>query len=161
MPVSRKNNRLSSDNYSGKQIYFIIINTAKRENIFIAENIVNEHLKTLQHVAHTLKFNVLSYCFMPNHLHLLVAGNLENSNLISFVKKYKQITGFAYKRQNDKTLWQKSYFDHVLRKNEDISDSVQYILANPVRKNIVERPRDYPYSGSFVYGDDVFENMEG
>ncbi|MBC2717947.1 MAG: hypothetical protein HF978_21815 [Desulfobacteraceae bacterium] len=157
MSVSRKTNRLSSGNYSGKQIYFITMNTANRENIFIAENIVNEHLTILKHVAHTLGFDVLSYCFMPNHLHLLVAGKHENSELISFVKKYKQISGFAYKRQNGKTLWQKSYFDHVLRKNEDISDFVQYILANPVRKNIVERPRDYLYSGSFVYGDAIFE----
>ena len=157
MSVYRKNNRLSSENYSGIQVYFITITTANRRSIFIARNIVDDYLAILQRESDACGFDVLAYCFMPDHLHLLVAGKHENSELISFIRKYKQLTGFAFKQKTGSPLWQKSYYDHVLRKNEDISDSVKYILANPVRKNIAERPRDYPYSGSLVYDDRIFD----
>ena len=46
-------------------------------------------------------------------------------------------------------LWQPSFYDHVLRKNEDLLETVKYIFNNPVRKKIVKHYQDYPLSGSF------------
>ena len=46
-------------------------------------------------------------------------------------------------------LWQPSFYDHVLRKDEDLLETVKYIYNNPVRKEIVAHYRDYPLSGSF------------
>ena len=40
---------------------------------------------------------------MPDHLHLLLKGNTAGSNLINFVKQYKQITGYMYSQQIKKT----------------------------------------------------------
>ena len=160
MSVSRKNNRLSLKNYSGKQIVFITINTAGRSIIFIEKNIVNDHLAILQHTAAELGFDVPAYCFMPDHLHLLVVGKHEKSELISFIKKFKQVTGFSYKQKIGRILWQKSFYDHILRKQENMIDCAEYILANPVREKIAERMRDYPYSGSLVYGDEIFDGLD-
>ena len=46
-------------------------------------------------------------------------------------------------------LWQPSFYDHVLRKDEDLLETVKYIFNNPVRKKIVLHYKDYPLSGSF------------
>jgi REP element-mobilizing transposase RayT len=51
-----------------------------------------------------------------------------------------------FPRQTGKTLWQISFFDHILRTAEDLSETTEYILLNPVRAGLVQRPRDYPYS---------------
>ncbi|MCC7210600.1 MAG: hypothetical protein IT451_02000 [Candidatus Brocadia sp.] len=48
-------------------------------------------------------------------------------------------------------FWQTSFYDHFLRKEEDVRDTVMYVLNNPVRKGLVAEWREYPYSGSFVY----------
>jgi len=48
-------------------------------------------------------------------------------------------------------LWQPSYFDRVMRNDEDIWKTVQYVLENPVRKGLVENFADYPFSGSDVF----------
>lgn len=159
MPVSRKSNRLSPETYVGKQVYFLTINPAERSAVFVDKTLVDDHLSVLRQAADIYGFDVLAFCFMPDHLHLLAAGKSEAADLIAFVKKYKQTTGFAYKRQTGRTLWQKSFYDHVLRKEETIADCVKYILANPVRKGLVGNLRDYSYSGSPVYGDRIFEGV--
>jgi len=45
-------------------------------------------------------------------------------------------------------LWQTSYYDHVLRQEEDVMAVARYIFENPMRKNLVEHCRDYAKMGS-------------
>jgi hypothetical protein len=78
---------------------------------------------------------------MPDHLHLLVTGS-DDAPLIRFVQHFKQATG--HRRAG---LWQRSYYDHVLRYEEDLASVARYIWGNPVRAGIVENVTEYTYSG--------------
>ncbi len=49
------------------------------------------------------------------------------------------------------SFWQRSFFDHALRQDEDMKRAVLYILGNPVRKGLVQHFHDYPLCGSFVF----------
>jgi REP element-mobilizing transposase RayT len=89
---------------------------------------------------------VLACVFMPDHLHLLLLGS-EGSSLARFMKRFKQETGFTFKRRTGEMLWQKGYHDHVLRKEEDLADVARYIAANPVRAGLVAGWTEYPYKG--------------
>ena len=93
---------------------------------------------------------------MPDHLHLLVEGS-EASDLPVFVKDFKQRTGFQYRRARGQSLWQKSYYDHILRTEEDVHGVARYIVGNPVRAGLVAAAKDYPYCGSFVWGEAIME----
>lgn len=88
---------------------------------------------------------------MPDHLHLLVEGFSPSSNLITFMNKAKQATGYWFKTEHERPLWQTGYYDHVLRDDEDTLAVIRYVLANPVRAGLVERIDAYPFSGSDVY----------
>jgi hypothetical protein len=44
-------------------------------------------------------------------------------------------------------VWQSSFYDHILRKDEDIFSVAEYILNNPVRRGMVAYWRDYKYCG--------------
>lgn len=88
---------------------------------------------------------------MPDHLHLLLAGG-ERSDLGRMMKTFKQISSYRIKESYikesyGKPLWQRSYFDHVLRKDEDMAKVARYIWGNPVRKGLVPFVEDYPFSG--------------
>lgn len=83
---------------------------------------------------------------MPDHLHLLLAGE-EKSNLIKTIKSFKQVSSFYFRKSYRKPLWQRGYFEHVLRKDEDIEKVARYIWANPVRKGLSETIEEYPFSG--------------
>jgi len=62
---------------------------------------------------------VLAYCFMPDHLHLLLEGK-EEDNLIRIMKMFKQISAYRYRQTSGEPLWQKGYYDHILRRAGDL-----------------------------------------
>jgi len=83
---------------------------------------------------------------MPDHLHLLVSGQ-DDSSLPDFVRHFKQLSGHRYKREYGARLWQISYYDHVLRKDEDLMVAARYIWDNAVRAGFVQDRSEYPFSG--------------
>jgi len=85
---------------------------------------------------------------MPDHVHLLLEGT-ENTNLKEFIRVFKQMTSYYYKNDSG-VVWQRSYYDRILRRDEDSITVARYILNNPIRRGLVETVTDYPYSGSFV-----------
>ena len=95
---------------------------------------------------------VFAYCFMPDHVHLLLSAG-KSCSIPSFIGGFKSLcAGVGWTRFNlEKSFWQKRYYDHFLRKEEDVGVVIRYVLDNPVRKSLVEDWRDYPLSGTLVY----------
>lgn len=145
-----KRPRLRHFGYTGMYTYFITILTESRQNHFNETRIVEPLIKLLKEIADKEYFSVSAYCFMPDHLHLLVSGLEEQSNLKNFIKLYKQRSGFRFKKITHQNLWHLSYYDHILRKVEAVNDVIMYILNNPVRKGIVTDFKEYRYNGSFT-----------
>ena len=88
---------------------------------------------------------------MPDHLHLILEGISEKSDLWKAIVMFKQQTGFWFSKNMEDVKWQKDFYDHIPRKDEDLKKLILYILNNPVRKNIVTRWQDYPFLGSIDY----------
>jgi putative transposase len=88
---------------------------------------------------------------MPDHVHLLVQGQTEESDGRTFIKRAKQFSGFYYKQTFGRTLWQRYGFERVLRNDEPTLVVARYIIANPVRAGLVDRVEEYPFVGSCVY----------
>jgi hypothetical protein len=84
---------------------------------------------------------------MPDHLHALVLGRHDAADLIRFVQRFKQVTAFDFRRETGLRLWQQSFYDRVLRVEEDLADIAAYILANPIRAGLAGQTDDYPLSG--------------
>ena len=142
--------RLKAFDYIGLHRYFLTICCDDRRHLFTAPQAVDSTLMQLRRVATDEQFAVLAYCFMPDHLHLLVAGTRADSSLPEFVRLFKQQSAFAWKQATGARLWQRGDFDRVLRADEDTPDGVRYVLANPVRAGLVQSPLDYPYLGSLT-----------
>lgn len=88
---------------------------------------------------------------MPDHLHLVLQGLNECADFQRFMANWKQLTGYQYKHRTRKRLWQESYFDHVLRDDEETKTAVKYVLENPVRSGVVRCFEEYKHCGSDVY----------
>ena len=85
---------------------------------------------------------------MPDHSHGVVSPKYENlSKVLGDFKSYT--TKIAWKFGIIGKLWQRSFYDHIARREEDLLSIYQYILANPVRKVLVEVVEDWPY-GDFL-----------
>jgi len=45
-------------------------------------------------------------------------------------------------------LWQREFFDHVLRSDEGYAEKWDYVRENPVRAGLVRSPNEWPYFGN-------------
>ena len=150
--VERKSSsRLKNFGYTGNYAYLVTCCTNMRKSFFQDKNLVENIMKVLEETSRKFAFGVYAYCFMPDHLHILIIGS-ENSSLHGFMKIFKQKSSFFFKKFSKDILWQRSYHDHVLRKEEALIDIALYIFNNPVRKGLVRDYKDYPYLGSFIFG---------
>jgi putative transposase len=147
-----KRPRLKDFDYRGTYAYFITILTNSRATYFKETKVVKGVINILNEIAISEKFKVLTYCFMPDHLHLLIIGADDLSDLRKFMSLFKQKSGYWFKKNYEENLWHLSYYDHVLRKEENIESIASYILENPVRKGLVSDPREYAFSWSFYQG---------
>ncbi|MEY2492533.1 MAG: REP-associated tyrosine transposase [Verrucomicrobiota bacterium] len=69
---------------------------------------------------------------MPDHLHLLIGidGKTPLSNVI---RDFKRIM-----TRNTGVKWQHNYFDHRVRRDENLPEKADYILNNPVRAGLID-----------------------
>jgi len=137
---------MTSFDYTGAFAYTLTLNTANAIRAFDEPEFVEQCLRVLAEAGQLQGFEIRAYCFMPDHVHLLVIGS-EQSELIPFMKRFKQLTAHWYKHVRGAVLWQRSYYDRVLRREEDIGGAADYIWDNPVRAGVIEDRRDYCWSG--------------
>lgn len=156
----RKRIRLDREVYSGWLAFSVTINTVDRHRAIINKANVQLCLHSLSDAARTHGMTILAYCFMPDHLHLLLEGS-HQSNLIDFMKRFKQLSGFGYKTETGRQLWQKGYHDHIVRQEEALADIARYIFENPCRAGILTDPALYPHSGGKYFEPMLERQPEG
>ena len=85
---------------------------------------------------------------MPDHLHALVEGVSRDSDFVEFVRRFKQMSGHAFRRRTGGSLWRRSYFDRTIRNDAAEAVVIRYIVNNPRVAGLVDRIEDYPHWGS-------------
>ena len=147
----RRPPRIAGFAYLGPNAYFVTVCVDDRRPAFDESgtvSIVRERLLTLASRDH---FTIFAYCFMPDHLHVLAQGEREDADLTRWVHAFKQHSGYDYAQVSGRRLWQKGFYDTVLRDEDAMQSVAAYIVANPVRAGLCEAVTDYPHSGSSVY----------
>ncbi|MDQ3168655.1 MAG: transposase [Acidobacteriota bacterium] len=119
--------------------------------MFVARDPVAQVSAQFLRAAVEQRFEILTYCFMPDHVHLLVEAMDDASDGKAFIARSKQYSGLHFKTRTGCRLWQRDAFERVLRDTEGSLAVSRYILANPVRAGLVTAPFDYPFSGSFAW----------
>src|SRR5262249_148078 len=96
--ISNRPQRLAGVSYTGWQRYFLTFRTNYRRRVFEDARNVETALLQLRRSAERHHFALFAYCFMPDHVHLLVYGEHETSDVRAFVALFKQLTGYYYKQ---------------------------------------------------------------
>ena len=153
----RKNNRLSEDLYQGGYWYSVTLCVQNKAHIFgqVIEDtvILNDQGRIVEHRIHLLpefyKISIEQYVIMPNHIHMIV-GNI-NQRLSDIIKGFKSFSYREIKRYVDSkngdqevsatkklvetynTIWQKSFYDHIIRNDQDLERIQEYMYHNPIQ----------------------------
>ena len=153
----RKHPRLDHVDYSAAGAYFVTICTQNRRCVLsrvvgrglapaemggmeytLFGKIAEEQLLLLEDRYPCL--SVDKYVIMPNHIHVILildreaAGASPRPTVMDMVCAYKSLTTSKCKKMGlTEKLFQKSFYDHVIRDREDYEKHVRYICENPLR----------------------------
>lgn len=149
-PVRRKI-RLPEYVYRTGHAFLVTVATADRFPWFrVHATFAERAVAVLNETALTRQTALYAWCIMPDHVHLLA----QDTNLVDFVRLFKgRLTPIARQLQPAQPLWQRSFHDHGLRREESIEHVAQYVFENPVRAGLVACAQEYPWSGSNVWPD--------
>lgn len=140
--------------YVGRQRYALVFTTHARAPVFRDPAAVTLVRAQILRAVTEKEFVLIAYCFMEDHLHLLVQGQSESSDCKAFTKAAKQYSGYYYKRSFGQPLWDRYGYEHVVRDDGDAALTIRYFLANPVKGGLAAHPREYPNIGSQRYSID-------
>jgi putative transposase len=142
---------LRTFDHLGLHRYSLTFCTERRRHLFTSSEAVDLVLAQIVRAARENEFAILAYCFMPDHVHLLVEGQSDSSDCKRLIARAKQYSGFYHSKKFRQVLWQRYGFEHVLRDDELSLVVARYIIENPIRAGLVQRVEDYPFVGSLVY----------
>ena len=103
----------------------------------------------LESVRRRYRFVVAGYVLMPEHIHLLVGEPLI-SPLSVALQVLKQGTSRKLKVKAEDQFWQRRYYDFNVHTELKRVEKLQYMHSNPVRRGLVEKPEEWPWS-SFLH----------
>jgi REP element-mobilizing transposase RayT len=126
--------------------YLITTATHNREPIFRDFELAHCAILNLVRQNERTASSWLAWVLMPDHFHGLL--QLRSSDELSLhVGWFKGRSAWMINsvRGGEGVIWQKSFHDHALRREEDLKMVARYLINNPLRAGLVESVGDYPY----------------
>ena len=140
---SRKRNRLEGYDYGQPGVYFVTICVKDRRKLLGSIVGADAHigpqieLSDLGRIADAYLQSmdgVEKYCVMPNHIHLLLRSDGDGPPIPQRIRSFKILVSKAC----GTTLFQRSYYDHIIRGERDYREIWQYIENNPLKWQLDE-----------------------
>jgi putative transposase len=141
--------------------WFFTVNLARRKGNKLLVN----HIDALRHAFRSIKekhpFRLDAVVILPDHLYCIwtlppddpdfsVRWRLLKGHFSRAIGKGERISRSRQKRR-ERGVWQRRFWEHQVRDQEDFNRHVDYIHWNPVKHGWVERVKDWPYSSFHGY----------
>jgi REP element-mobilizing transposase RayT len=141
-----KHHRLPLHCYRGHVVVAFHVSVSKHRPIFAKAATVDVVRGMLRTAMEKHLCAVVAYCFMPDHVHLVVRGTSPEADAWAAMCEWKGVSG-RWLAGNLGAVWQKDFYDEVLTIEEAVEDTVRYVLSNPVEGGLVKEEEEYPFAG--------------
>ncbi|HCD06594.1 MULTISPECIES: transposase [unclassified Methylophaga] len=135
--------------------YFFTVNLLNRR-----QTLLTDHIDTLRACIKTVKkrhpFHIDAMVILPDHLHAiwtLPPGDADFAKRWMLVKTAfsrslpkHEIINQSRKLKRERGIWQRRYWEHLIRDDLDYQRHVDYIHYNPVKHGYVDKVVEWPYS---------------
>lgn len=145
--------------HAGGGVFFFTVNLADRQSGLLVDQM--DRLRQAHKLARErYPFQTLAYCILPEHLHAIWRLPADDANFglrWSIIKRAFSMGLAPAKRsaskiaKREKGIWQRRFWEHEIRDDEDLQRHVDYIHINPVKHGLVQRVVDWPYSSFHRY----------
>jgi putative transposase len=140
--------------------YFFTVVTYRRQPLLCDTKVRDALRKAIESVRINRPFKIDAWVLLPDHLHCIWTlpsddadyairwGLIKRSVSLACATDYKRLDWMsASKRKHrESTLWQRRYWEHRIRDDQDFTRHVDYIHYNPVKHGLCEQVVDWPYS---------------
>ena len=130
-------------------VFFITACTDKRRKILVNPEITKILVEEWKTSTERHDWHIGRYVIMPDHVHFFCAPGVEAKDLSIFMKFWKEWTSKKIKKvcNIDGHVWQKEFFDHLLRSEESYVQKWDYVLNNPLRAGLVKEASEWAWQG--------------
>jgi putative transposase len=170
--------------HSGGTFFFTVV-TCRRRPLFDQEEARQLLREAVRRVRTNNPFTIDAWVLLPNHMHCgwtLPPGDDRYSARWSLIKSLfsKEAKGYYHmsewmndskRKHRESTIWQRRFWEHQIRDEQDYRSHLDYIHFNPVKHGLVGRVGDWPLSTFHRYvrlgvypedwGGDMGEMLEG
>ena len=155
--------------------YFFTVVTFKRVKIFTEPENVALLRSSIKEVMQKHPFKIDAFVLLPDHLHCIWSLPQQDSDFSTrwrLIKSYfsrnfdqsnvgwvevRNPTNDAHaasrQKKKEKPVWQRRFWEHLIRDEKDLNQHVEYIHYNPVKHGLTKAPVDWEYTSFHRYVD--------
>ena len=143
--------------------FFFTIVTYHRRPLFTTPANVDLLRQSFRHVRSSHPFILEAAVILPDHLHcvlILPTEDLDFSTRVRLIKKdfsrhfaekFERTVIPSRKKKSEVMVWQRRFWEHLIRDDTDLRRHVEYIHYNPLKHGLTSSPREWPYSSFYQY----------
>ena len=145
---------------SNSYVHLIIV-AYNRKNIFITN--IELLRQAFKNAKKFFNFKIVAICVLPNHIHVIL--NPENikeyPKIITSIKYYfsknynvgVETPTYGYINKGEKGVFQRRFFEHTIKDEEELNNQINYIHYNPVKHGLVKNVKDWKYSSFHKFAE--------
>ena len=130
--------------------YFFTIVTYQRAGILCRPDHITRLQSAFEKVMGKKPFTMEAFVFLPDHIHCIWAlppGDSDYSTRWRLIKAHVSVgIDKSANDRGEKNIWQRRFWEHLLRDEDDWCKHMDYIHDNPVKHGHVKSPGDWPHS---------------
>jgi len=109
------------------------------------ERIAALTVNTIKHWSGS-RYLLHAWCVMPNHVHVVLGPK---RSLAEVLHSWKSYIAHEANRMLSRTgdFWQREYYDHIVRNDEELHRDIEYTINNPVKAGLCENSDEWEWSG--------------
>ncbi len=141
--------------------WFFTVNLAERRGNRLLTDWIDVLRTAFPHVKDKHPFEIDAVVILPDHLHCILTlpeGDPDFSTLWGLIKAYfsrrvakAERVSRSRQKRGERGLWQRRFWEHLIRDEIDYRRHVDYIHWNPVKHGWVSRVKDWPHSSFHGY----------
>jgi len=145
--------------------YFFTVVTYRRRQFLCDEDVRHALRLAIDKVRTKYPFTIDAWVLLPDHIHTVWTLPPNDANFAlrwQLIKRYvtqscgarlhhPEWMNASKTKHRESTLWQRRYWEHQIRDDLDYANHMDYLHYNPVKHQLVERVKDWPYSSFHRY----------
>jgi len=140
-------------------IYFVTACTKNRRAVLACDRTAQILIEEWRAAHERHRWAVGRYVIMPDHVHFFCRPEFDAKTFSEFVGSWKtwtsrgvhKLCGPRSTTAATAALWQREFFDHILRSGESYSEKWDYVRNNPVRAGLVSVADEWTYAGELQW----------